>query len=226
MRDCHALDSPIECLDKTVYRAAALARIHGNHGNAREHVFDAVVKLRDQQALVLVSPLARGNVDGQALDAYTVPGCVELGRCCFLEPHFLAVGAHDAEGDRIRRAVGADTPHMRFEVRAVRRVNPRKKVTPGKGACGSYPRILAAFSLRWDEPVWASHSKAVTAPAVNASCNRAAPSLSAASCRRRSANSAARTSVQSDVVRMPAWALRMRSVIRRLGSPKYPMPKA
>src|SRR5258706_12199339 len=149
MRDWHALAAPIEWLSELGHRAAALARIHGDHGNAREHVLDAMVKLCDQQALVLVSALALRNVNGQALDAYTLPSCVELGRCCFLEPHFPAVGADHAEGDRVRRAVGADTPHVRFEARAVRRVNPRKKVSRGKGRLRVVPqnlcRVLAAM---------------------------------------------------------------------------------
>ena len=82
----------IEGLDKLVHRAAALARIHGDHGNAREHVLDAVVKLGDQPALVLFGPLALRDVTGQALDAYALPGCIKLGRCCFLEPHFRPSG--------------------------------------------------------------------------------------------------------------------------------------
>jgi hypothetical protein len=129
MRNCHALNAPIECLDKLVHRAAALARIHGDHGNAREHVLDAVVKLGDQQALVFVSPLALRNVEGQALDAYTLPGCVELGRCCFLEPHFLAVGRITRKATAYEWLVGSDTPQVRFEVRAVRRVNQLKKAS-------------------------------------------------------------------------------------------------
>ena len=149
MRNCHALDALIECLDKLVHGAAALLRIHGDHANAREHVLDAVVKLGDQQVLVLFSSLALRDVEGQALDAYAFPDGVELGRCCFLKPHFPAVGAHHTEGDRIRRVVGSDTPHMRFEVRAVIRVNQRKKASCRKGSLRVVPKnvrsVLAAM---------------------------------------------------------------------------------
>jgi hypothetical protein len=58
MRNCHALDALIEGLDKLVHLAAALSRTHGNHGNAGKHILDAVVKLGDQQSLVLISSLA------------------------------------------------------------------------------------------------------------------------------------------------------------------------
>src|SRR5438067_13674128 len=107
MSDGHTLNAPIECLDELVDRAAALARILGDRGNAREYVLDAVVKLRDQQALVFVSPLALCNVNGQALDACTLPGGVELGRCCFLEPYFPSVGPGHTKGYRIRWLVGS-----------------------------------------------------------------------------------------------------------------------
>src|SRR5437764_14188934 len=114
MRNGHTLNAPIECLDELVDRTAALACILRDSSNAREHVLNAVVKLRDQQALVFVSPLALRNVNGQALDAYTLPGCVELGHSCFLEPYFSPVGSGHTKGYRIRGLVGSDTSQPRF----------------------------------------------------------------------------------------------------------------
>src|SRR5262245_3389927 len=142
MRNCHALDALIESLDKLVHRAAALPRIHGHHTYPREHILDAVVKLGDQQSLMLISSLALRNVKGQALDAYALPGCVELGRCCFLEPHFLAVRAHHAKLDRIRRLVGLDTFHMRFEASAVIRMYQLKKASFRQGFLRVVPKKL------------------------------------------------------------------------------------
>src|SRR6478736_7047040 len=100
MGSCHALDALIKGLDKLVHRVAALSRVHGNHANTRKHILDAVIKLCDQQALVLISALALRDVEGQALDAYALAACVELNRCRFLEPHFSTVGAHNAKLDR------------------------------------------------------------------------------------------------------------------------------
>src|SRR3954452_19873570 len=102
MRNGHTLNAPIECLDELVDRTAALACILRDSGNAREHVLDAVVKLRDQQALMFVSPLALRNVNGQALDAYPLPGRFELGLCCFPEPYFPPVGSGHTKGYRVR----------------------------------------------------------------------------------------------------------------------------
>src|SRR4249919_2476604 len=98
MRGGHALDALIKGSDIRVERATTLSREHGNRANARKHILDAVIKLCDQQALVLIRSLALRDVEGQALYAYAFPGCVELGRCCFLEPHFPAFGVHHAEG--------------------------------------------------------------------------------------------------------------------------------
>src|SRR5438552_1010381 len=144
MRNCHALDALIEGLDELVHRAAALPRMHGNHANARKHVLDAVVKLSDQQASVLVSLLALRNVEGETFNAYAFPGRVELGRCCFLEPHFPAVWAHHAKLDRIRRLVGPDTFHMRFEARSVIRMDQLKKAGSGKGFLRVAPKKLCS----------------------------------------------------------------------------------
>ena len=101
MRDCHALYPPIECDNKLVHRTAALARILRDRGNAREHVLHSVVKFCNEQPLVFVSPLALGDVDGKTFDAYRLPGCIELDRRCFLEPHFAIAGVYHAESDRI-----------------------------------------------------------------------------------------------------------------------------
>ena len=56
------------------------------------------------------------------------------------------------------------------------------------------------------------------------SCSRSLPALSAASLRRLSSNSAARTSAHSVVTTMATWAACTRSRIAVLGSPKRPMP--
>ena len=79
--------------------------------------------------------------------------------------------------------------------------------------------------LRREAPVRTSHSNAVTAPAVSASCSPASLSRSTASCRRRSANSAASTKAQSDTATMPACDPRMRSAGAMPGSPNRPIPK-
>ena len=56
------------------------------------------------------------------------PGRVELGRCR-LELNFAAVRAHHAKLDRIRRLVGPDPFHMRFEARAVIRMDQLKEAS-------------------------------------------------------------------------------------------------
>jgi hypothetical protein len=43
-------------------RAATLTGIHGNRGNAGEHILDAVFQFRDQLTLMLFYPLALGDV--------------------------------------------------------------------------------------------------------------------------------------------------------------------
>src|SRR3954466_13439051 len=139
MSDGHTLNAPIECLDELVDRAAALASILGDRGNAGEHVLDAVVKLRDQKALVFVSPLALCNVDGQALDAYTLPGRVELGHRCFLEPYFPPVGSGHTKGYRIRWLIGSDTSQRRFVSGKIRRVDQLTELRYGEGCLRVVP---------------------------------------------------------------------------------------
>src|SRR5436190_23453752 len=117
----HALNAPAECLDELVDRTAALACILGDGGNAREHVLDAMVKLRDQQALVFVSSLPLCNVSRQALDAYTLSGRIELGRCCFLEPYFPSVRSGHTKGHHVRWFVGSDTSQLRLVSGKIRR---------------------------------------------------------------------------------------------------------
>jgi hypothetical protein len=43
--DRQGLDSPIESPNKFINRATALARALSDHGNTREHIFDAVIEL-------------------------------------------------------------------------------------------------------------------------------------------------------------------------------------
>src|SRR5436305_1163632 len=140
MRNGHTLNAPIECLDELVDRTAALACILGNSGNAREHVLDAVVKLRDQQALVFVSPLALCNVNGQALDAYTLPGRVELGHCCFLEPYFPPVGLGHTKRYPVSWLVGSDTSQLRFVSGKIRRVDQLTELCYGKRCLRVVPK--------------------------------------------------------------------------------------
>ena len=65
MRDCHALNASVECLGELVHRAAALAGIHGNHGNAREVEVKVLVSGRELSARRV---LLRRNI---AIDAET-----------------------------------------------------------------------------------------------------------------------------------------------------------
>src|SRR5436309_11881500 len=138
----HTLNAPIECLDELVDRTAALACILGDRGNAREHVLDAVVKLRDQQALVFVRPLALCNVNGEALNAYTLPSRVELGRCCFLEPYFPSVGSGHTKGYRVRGLVRSDTSQVRFVSGKIRRVDQLTKLRYCKGCLRIVPNYF------------------------------------------------------------------------------------
>src|SRR4051812_25343778 len=133
MCNCQALKTSIERLDKLVDRTAALARILGDRGNAREHVLDPVVKFCNEHPLVLIRPLALRNVGGKALDAYRLPSCIELDHRCFLEPRFATAPMRHAEGDRIRWLVGSNTSQLRFVVREVRGVNQLAELSDSNG---------------------------------------------------------------------------------------------
>src|SRR6185436_17425366 len=52
-----------QCVDKVIHGATALTGALSNYGNVRENILDPVVKLGDQQALLLLGPLALGYVD-------------------------------------------------------------------------------------------------------------------------------------------------------------------
>src|SRR5580765_7979752 len=123
MRGRHRLDAPVERSDELVHRAAALARIHRHHGNAREHVLDAMVELGEEHVAMLLGPLALGDVDGEASQTDKAPSRVKLGSGGLLEPHFPAVRAHVAEGDRIRGILRAYTTYRSLESRTIVRMN-------------------------------------------------------------------------------------------------------
>ena len=63
MRVCHRLDAVIKRLDEVRRRAIFFARAPGDHRNAGEHILDPVVEFSDQQALVLLRPLAPRDID-------------------------------------------------------------------------------------------------------------------------------------------------------------------
>src|SRR5262245_33172656 len=92
-----------------------------------------MIKLSDEQPLLILGSLARGDVESKTLEAYKSPQGVEFGLCCFLEPDFPAVGALEAESDGIGGAFGDDTAHQRLEPVAVVRMHPREKIDWGEG---------------------------------------------------------------------------------------------
>ena len=79
----HGLNAPIQCLNILVDRVAALAHIFGDDGNARQQIFDAMIERGDEQALLVLRQLARGDVESKALEAYKTPYGVEFGLCLF-----------------------------------------------------------------------------------------------------------------------------------------------
>ena len=103
---------------------------------------DVMIECGDEQALLVLGPLARGDVESEALEAYKAPHGVEFGLCCFLEPDFPAVGVLEAEGDGIGRGFGVDAAHERLEPLAVVRMHPREKVARGKGLPRVEPQDL------------------------------------------------------------------------------------
>src|SRR5262249_8043970 len=92
--------------------------------------------------LVLLSPLALGDVTGQTLEAHEAPFSVEWGARGWREARVPAGGAYEARGDRIRRAAGADTAHQGFEARAVVRMDPRKEGRAGNSLLRIEPQDL------------------------------------------------------------------------------------
>jgi len=173
----HGLDAPIEGLDELVHGAAALAGIHRDHRDPREDVLHAVVELRDQHILALFRALCARDVAGQPLEEHEAARRVELGSRGFLEPDFLAVGTHEAEGERIGRSVRTHPAYVRLDRARSSGWTRARKPDAVKGFPWVESQICAAFLLRRDAPVTTSHSNAVTAPAVSASCSRASLSM-------------------------------------------------
>jgi hypothetical protein len=138
----HGLDTSLECLNVCVKRTAALTGILGDDGNACQQISDALIECGDEQTLVFLEPLARGNVEGEALEAYKAPHGVELGPSYFLEPDFPTVGMPEAEGDGIRGRFGADGADECFEALTVVRMDPREKVARSKGLLRFKPQDL------------------------------------------------------------------------------------
>src|SRR6266849_6552536 len=106
--------------------------MHGDHCNACEYVFDAVVELGDQQVLALLGLLAPRDIAGQALEAYDASSRVEFCPRRLLEPHFLPVRANETKGDRVGRAVDADLVDERLETCAVVQMNAREELGGGE----------------------------------------------------------------------------------------------
>ena len=89
----HGSNAPIQCLNVLVERAAAVAHVLGYEGNAFQQILDAMIERGDEQALLVLGQLPRGDVEGQALDAYKMPHGVEFGLCRFLEPDLRPSGS-------------------------------------------------------------------------------------------------------------------------------------
>ena len=66
--------SPVQQFDEVVHCVASLARLLGDNGNAREHVFDAVIEFGNEQVLTLFRLLSIGNIKCQPAHAYKLPG--------------------------------------------------------------------------------------------------------------------------------------------------------
>jgi hypothetical protein len=64
------LDAPIECLNVCVGQTVPLAHILGDNGNARQQILDTIIQGGDEQTLLILGLLARGDVNGEAFDAY------------------------------------------------------------------------------------------------------------------------------------------------------------
>jgi hypothetical protein len=106
--------------------------------------------------------LALGDVEGQALETYKAAARVELGSRGFLEPYFAAVGAYEAEGDRMRGTIRADTANERFEACAIVRMDPCKKVGCAESLLRVQPQDLRGIlapprQTRSDIPIEGRH---------------------------------------------------------------------
>ncbi len=119
----------MERFDELVHGLGASACIGDDCRNAREHVFDAVIKFGGEQISALLTMLASRDITGQALEAETISLRVKFRPRRLLKPYFSAVRPDEAETRRVRRSVGADTTHMRLEVRPIVRVDPGHKIT-------------------------------------------------------------------------------------------------
>src|SRR5262249_442927 len=126
-------------LNVLVERTAVLDHVLGDGSNASQQILDVMIKLSDEQPLLILGSLARGDVESKTLEAYKAPQDVEFGLCCFLEPDFPAVGALEAESDGIGRAFGDNAAHERLEPLAVVRGHPRDEIARGKGLGGAKP---------------------------------------------------------------------------------------
>ena len=73
--------------------------MHDDRSNAREHVFDAVVELGDQQVLALFGLLAPRDIAGQTLEAYKAATFVEFRPGRFLEPRLPPIRTNETKGD-------------------------------------------------------------------------------------------------------------------------------
>ena len=105
-----------------------------------------MIERRDEQALLVLGQLPRGDVEGKTLDAYKLPHGVEFGLCRFLEPDFPAVGKREAECDGIGRTFGIDTADQCPEPIAIARMDPRQKAFSG---CGFAAGRIPGFARRW-----------------------------------------------------------------------------
>ena len=69
----HGPNAPIERVNVVVERTAALAHVLGDGGNACQQILDVMIECGDQQALLVRGPLARGDVEREALETYKAP---------------------------------------------------------------------------------------------------------------------------------------------------------
>ena len=74
----HGSYAPIECLNVVVERTAVLAHVLGDGSNASQQILDVMVELDDEQALLVLKSLARGDVESKTLEAYKSPQSVEF----------------------------------------------------------------------------------------------------------------------------------------------------
>src|SRR5262245_10481423 len=94
MRGGHGSDTAVQCSREVRYLRVALLGTRNDGTDGGEHVFDTVVELGHQHALVLFRSLALGDVDVDANNALRTTVMVVGGEAAHLDPAGLAIGMY------------------------------------------------------------------------------------------------------------------------------------